>query len=162
MSGAAPRATQASARHRRAVRSSCSRSSWRPALRAEDAPPTPGDWNAIKRVIGDQRDALRRRRRARVLVRLAATAATVRRLSRRSCAWCTPSYQPLIDARYVEFLEGAVIDGRLVQPLRLALQDGTVLVAIYTMETGPDADGDAAGASPAACSRRRRVKPATA
>ena len=30
-------------------------------------------------------------------------------------------YQPLIDARYDEFLEGAVIDGRVIQPLRLIL-----------------------------------------
>ena len=37
-------------------------------------------------------------------------------------------------ARYTEFLEGAVIDGVIVQPLRLIGRDNTVLVALYTME----------------------------
>jgi len=44
------------------------------------------------------------------------------------------SYTPLLDARYAEFLDGAVIDGNVIQPLRLILPDNTVLVALYTME----------------------------
>ena len=48
------------------------------------------------------------------------------------------SYQPLIDARYVEFLEGAVIEGNVIQPLRLVLADGNVLVALYTMQKESD------------------------
>ena len=44
------------------------------------------------------------------------------------------AYAPLLDARYTEFLEGAVIDGVIVQPLRLIARDNTVLVALYTME----------------------------
>jgi hypothetical protein len=44
------------------------------------------------------------------------------------------SYGALIAARYTEFLEGAVIDGRVMQPLRLIGPDNTVLVALYTME----------------------------
>jgi hypothetical protein len=63
--------------------------------------------------------------------------------SRISCGWCTRATQPLIDARYDEYLEGAVIDGRVIQPLRLILRDGTVLVALYTMEKIPDEEGDA-------------------
>jgi hypothetical protein len=47
-------------------------------------------------------------------------------------------YQALVDARYVEFLEGAVIDGSTIQPLRLVMADGAVLVALYTMERQPD------------------------
>ena len=44
------------------------------------------------------------------------------------------AYSPLLDARYDEFLEGAVIEGVIVQPLRLIGRDNTVLVAFYTME----------------------------
>jgi hypothetical protein len=48
------------------------------------------------------------------------------------------SYRALLDARYVEFLEGAVIAGDVVQPLRLVLPDGTVMVAIYGMQRETD------------------------
>jgi len=44
------------------------------------------------------------------------------------------SYAALLDARYTEFLEGAVIDGHTIQPLRLVLHDETVLVALYEMQ----------------------------
>jgi len=44
------------------------------------------------------------------------------------------SYGALLAARYTEFLEGAVIDGRVIQPLRVIGPDNTVLVALYTME----------------------------
>ena len=44
------------------------------------------------------------------------------------------SYAALLEARYTEFLEGAVIDGHTIQPLRLILRDDTVLVALYEMQ----------------------------
>ena len=47
------------------------------------------------------------------------------------------SYGALIAARYTEFLEGAVIDGRVIQPLRIIGPDNAVLVALYTMERQP-------------------------
>ena len=47
-------------------------------------------------------------------------------------------YGALIAARYVEFLEGAVIDGAVIQPLRLVAPDNSVLVALYTMEKQKD------------------------
>ena len=43
------------------------------------------------------------------------------------------SYLPLIEARDAVTLEGAVIDGQVIQPVRLVLPDNTVLVALYTM-----------------------------
>ena len=43
-------------------------------------------------------------------------------------------YSVLLTARYVVFLEGAVIDGAVIQPLRLIDADNTVRVALYTME----------------------------
>lgn len=102
--------------------------------RAVDAPPTTADWQAIKRVIGDQLAALRKDDGAKAfsfasrgLQAQFETAETFMRMVR-------GGYQPLIDARHDEFLEGAVIDGRVIQPLRIVLRDDTVLVALYTME----------------------------
>ena len=43
------------------------------------------------------------------------------------------AYSPLLDARDATLLEGAVIDGQVIQPLRLVMPDNTVLVALYTM-----------------------------
>lgn len=43
-------------------------------------------------------------------------------------------YPALLTARYTEFLEGAVIDGLIIQPLRLVDADNSVRVALYTME----------------------------
>ena len=43
-------------------------------------------------------------------------------------------YPALLTARYTEFLEGAVIDGLIIQPLRLVDADNSVHVALYTME----------------------------
>ena len=95
------------------------------------------EWQAIQRVIAAQRDAI-----------LAGDA-------ERAFAYATPgirqqfgdaatflamvdaAYGPLESARYVEFLEGAVIEGIVVQPLRLIDADNTVRVALYTMEKQP-------------------------
>lgn len=44
------------------------------------------------------------------------------------------NYAPLLDARYREHLEGAVIEGATIQPLRLVMPDETVLVALYRMQ----------------------------
>ena len=49
-------------------------------------------------------------------------------------------YAALESARYAEFLEGAVIDGLVIQPLRLIDADNTVRVALYTLEK--QADGE--------------------
>ena len=100
--------------------------------------PSPSDWTEIKRVIAAQRDAL------------------VSGDGERAFSFAAPSirnhfgdvttfmrmvqqgYRPLLDARYVEFLDGAVIAGDVVQPLRLVLPDGTVMVAIYGVQRQTD------------------------
>jgi len=51
------------------------------------------------------------------------------------------TYSALIEARYTEFLEGAVIDGVIVQPLRLIAPDNSVQVALYTVEKQPGRGG---------------------
>jgi hypothetical protein len=47
-------------------------------------------------------------------------------------------YESLLSARRVKFLEGAVIDGVVVQPLQLEDPDGTIRVALYTLERQRD------------------------
>ena len=97
-----------------------------------------GEWKAIQRVIAQQRAAL------------------IAGNDRKAFGYATPAiqaefgdptsfmamvltgYSALLTARYVEFLEGAVIEGLVVQPLRLIDSDNTVRVALYTMEKQRD------------------------
>ena len=48
------------------------------------------------------------------------------------------SYSVLYVNTSREFLEAAVIDGQVVQPLRIVTHDGETLVALYTLERQPD------------------------
>jgi hypothetical protein len=92
------------------------------------------EWTAIKRIIGDQLAALRSGDAARAFS-FASTgirdqfddAPTFLLMVRQR-------YGVLLTARYTEFLEGAVIDGHTIQPLRLVMSDDTVLVALYEMQ----------------------------
>jgi hypothetical protein len=107
------------------------------AVRAQ-AEPSARDWTQIKAVIAAQRDALVSGDGARAFTYAApgirrsfGDVETFMRMVRQS-------YAALIDARYVEFLEGAVIGGDVVQPLRLVMNDGTVWVALYGMQRQDD------------------------
>ena len=107
------------------------------AVRAQ-AEPSAGDWTRIKAVISAQRDALVSGDGVRAFTYAApgirrhfGDVETFMRMVRQS-------YAALIDARYVEFLEGAVIGGDVVQPLRLVMNDGTVWVALYGMQRQDD------------------------
>ena len=106
-------------------------------VQAQPAPST-DDWREIRRVIGVQRDALVAGDgelafgfAAPSIRRHFGDVATFMRMVR-------DGYRALTDARYVEFLDGAVIAGDVVQPLRLVLPDGTVMVAIYGMQQQGD------------------------
>ena len=92
------------------------------------------DWKSIKQVIAAQRAAL------------------IAGEGKKAFGYATPAiraqfgeadifmamvqvgYPALLTARYTEFLEGAVIDGLIIQPLRLVDADNSVRVALYTME----------------------------
>ena len=94
----------------------------------------PADWREIRSVIEKQRDALVAGEAERAFGYASrgvreqfGDAETFLGMVRRS-------YAPLVEARDTELLEGAVIDGQVIQPLRLVLPDNTVLVALYTME----------------------------
>jgi len=100
--------------------------------------PAAADWTQIKAVITAQRNALVRGDgslafgyAAPGIRRHFGDVDTFMRMVRQS-------YAALIDARYTEFLEGAVIGGDVVQPLRLVMNDGTVWVALYGMQRQPD------------------------
>jgi len=54
-------------------------------------------------------------------------------------------YRPLVEARYVEFLDGAIIEGSTIQPLRLVMPDGGVRVALYEMQKQADGSWRIAG-----------------
>jgi hypothetical protein len=105
-----------------------------PAQAATGATHPASEWAEIRAVVTAQREALvagdgerafgyaspalrRRYRTAQAFMRMA-----------------DEGYRPLVAARYVEFLEGAIVEGSTIQPLRLVMPDGTVLVALYEME----------------------------
>jgi hypothetical protein len=104
------------------------------AALAATPPMRASDWKSIKQVIAAQRAAL------------------VAGEGEKAFGYATPAiraqfgdadifmamvqaeYPALLTARYTEFLEGAVIDGLIIQPLRLVDADNSVRVALYTME----------------------------
>ena len=92
------------------------------------------DWKSIKQVIAAQRAALiagdgeKAFGYATPAIRAQFGDADI------FMAMVQVGYPALLTARYTEFLEGAVIDGLIIQPLRLVDADNSVRVALYTME----------------------------
>jgi len=101
---------------------------------AAEAKLSKAEWQAIQRVISDQLAALKAGQEAKAFSFATQRIQTQFGDAQAFMAMVRASYSPLLDARYTEFLEGAVIDGTVVQPLRLIGRDNTVLVALYTME----------------------------
>lgn len=103
------------------------------------------DWAAIRQVITAQRDALVAGEGERAFG--FATPALQRQYGNADAfmQMVRNGYRALVAARYTEFLDGAVIGGDTIQPLRLVLPDGTVLVALYTMERQRDGQWRIAG-----------------
>ena len=92
------------------------------------------EWSAIKKVISQQLAALRAGDGERAFGYASPGIRAQFGDARKFMTMVRTGYSPLLDARYTEFLQGAVIDGVIVQPLRLIAPDNTVLVALYTME----------------------------
>ena len=92
------------------------------------------DWTAIKKVIRQQLDALRAGDDERAFGYASPGIRAQFGDARNFMTMVRTEYAPLLDARYTEFLEGAVIEGVIVQPLRLIAPDNTVRVALYSME----------------------------
>ena len=116
------------------------------------AAPMPGEptlpaaeWKAIKSVIRDQRAALVAGYAKKAFSFAAPGIRAQFGTPENFLAMVRAAYGPLLAARYTEFLEGAVIEGRVIQPLRLVAPDNTVQVALYTMEKQKDGRWKIAG-----------------
>jgi hypothetical protein len=101
--------------------------------------PAEPDWRSIKQVIGAQLEALRKGDGKRAYAHASEGIKVQFHDADNFLRMVRDSYGALLTARYTEFLDGAVIEGAIVQPLRLVMPDGTVLVALYQMEK--EADG---------------------
>jgi hypothetical protein len=93
-----------------------------------------GEWSSIKRIIGDQLAALRSGDAARAFSFASTGIRDQFDDAPTFLLMVQQRYGVLLTARYTEFLEGAVIDGHTIQPLRLVMSDDTVLVALYEMQ----------------------------
>jgi hypothetical protein len=105
-----------------------------PSRAADGAALSRDDWRAIQRAIGDQLDALRAGDAERAFGFAADGIRAQVGDAAAFMAMVRAGYEALLVARYTEFLEGAVIDGLVIQPLRLVAPDNTVRVALYTMQ----------------------------
>jgi len=101
---------------------------------AEEPKLARADWTAIKRVVSQQLAALRAGDGDRAFSYASPGIRAQFDDARSFMAMVRAAYAPLLDARHTEFLEGAVVDGLIVQPLRLIGRDNRVLVALYTVE----------------------------
>jgi hypothetical protein len=105
-----------------------------PTARAEDADLAQADWQAIRKVISQQLAALRSGNAERAFGYASEGIRAQFGDAQSFMAMVRSGYSPLLTARYTEFLEGAVIAGAVIQPLRLIGPDNTVRVALYTLE----------------------------
>ena len=103
------------------------------------------DWTAIRQVIDDQLAALRAGDGAKALAFAAPGIRTQFGTPESFLRMVRSGYAPLLDARYQAFLDGAVVDGATIQPLRLVMPDNTVLVALYQMQRQADGGWRIAG-----------------
>ena len=104
------------------------------AIAAADATLPSTEWTAIRAVISAQLAALRSGDAPRAFAFATAGIRAQFTDAPTFLRMVQTRYAALIAARHTQFLEGAVIDGRMIQPLRLVLGDDTVLVALYEMQ----------------------------
>jgi len=114
------------------------------ALPAFAAPPageptlSASEWKTIRKVIDDQLRALKAGDGATAMTFAAPGIREQFGTPDNFLRMVREGYAPLLDARYRQFLEGALIEGAVIQPLRLVLPDETVVVALYQMQKQPD------------------------
>jgi uncharacterized protein DUF4864 len=105
-----------------------------PLVRAAESRLTRAEWAAIKKVVSQQLAALRAGDGERAFGYASPAIQAQFGDAETFMTMVRAGYSALLDARYTEFLDGAVIDGIIVQPLRLIAPDNGVLVALYTLE----------------------------
>lgn len=96
------------------------------------------DWTAIKKVISDQLVALKAGDGVKAMTFAAPGIQAQFGTPENFLRMVRTGYSALLEARRTQFLEGAIIEQSVVQPLRLVMPDDTVLVALYEMEKQPD------------------------
>jgi len=96
------------------------------------------EWKAIEKVIDDQLRALKAGDGATAMTFAAPGIRDQFGTPDNFLRMVREGYAPLLEARYTQFLEGALIEGAVIQPLRLVLPDDTVVVALYQMQRQPD------------------------
>ena len=92
------------------------------------------EWTAIRKVIGDQLVALKAGDGAKAMTYAAPGIREQFGTPENFMRMVRGGYSALLTARSTQFLDGAVIEDAIVQPLRLVLPDDTVLVALYQMQ----------------------------
>ncbi|HSV19600.1 MAG TPA: DUF4864 domain-containing protein [Casimicrobiaceae bacterium] len=113
----------------------CAALAWRDGLAQARSPAvSKSDWTAIKRVITEQLAALRNGDATRAFGYAAEGIRSQLGDAGAFMDMVRNGYGDLLAARYTEFLEGAVVDDVVIQPLRLVGADNTVRVALYTMQ----------------------------
>ena len=103
------------------------------------------EWTAIRKVIDDQLIALKAGDGVKAMTFAAPGIREQFGTPDNFLRMVREGYAPLLDARRTQFLEGAVIDDAIVQPLRLVLPDDSVMVALYQMQKQPDGQWRIAG-----------------
>lgn len=103
------------------------------------------EWDAIRQVVGGQLAALQAGDGPKALTYAAPGIRAQFGTPENFLRMVRTGYAPLLAARHTDFLEGAVIAGATIQPLRLILPDETVLVAIYQMQRLADGTWRIAG-----------------
>jgi Domain of unknown function (DUF4864) len=96
------------------------------------------DWKAIRQIIAEQRAALVAGDKNRAFGYATPALRAQFGDADTFMAMVQVGYAALLTARYTEFLDGAVVDGLVVQPLRLIDADNTVRLALYTLERQPN------------------------
>lgn len=103
------------------------------------------EWTTIRKVIDDQLAALKAGDGPAAMTYAAPGIRAQFRTPENFLRMVRNGYAPLLGASYTVYLEGAVVDGAVIQPLRLVMPDNTVLVALYTMQRQPDGGWRIAG-----------------
>ena len=110
-----------------------------------EATMTAREWTAIRKVIGDQLTALKAGDGVKAMAFAAPGIRDQFGTPDNFLRMVREGYAALLSARRTQFLEGAVIDDAIVQPLRLVLPDDSVMVALYQMQRQPDGQWRIAG-----------------
>src|SRR6185369_13467535 len=96
------------------------------------------EWRAIKGTIGEQLAALKAGNAGKAFAQASPSIRQQFGTAANFISMVRAAYGAMIAARYTEFLEGAIIAGNVIQPLRLVAPDNSVQVALYTMQRQPD------------------------